>query len=80
MRDVILFGAMIAAFALFVTAHVTIALGLVCRAPRWRGLVAFVLPPLAPYFAARAKMRVRASAWMCALVVYAVTRFVQHAP
>jgi hypothetical protein len=78
-RDAILFGATIAAFALLVTAHVTIALGLVRRVPRWRGLVAFVLPPLAPYLAARAQMRVRATAWMCALVVYAVMRLVERA-
>jgi hypothetical protein len=69
---------MIGAFALLVTVHVTIAWGLVRRAPRWHALAAFALVPLAPYLAARAKMRVRATAWMCALVVYAVARFAQR--
>jgi hypothetical protein len=77
-KDAIAFGAMIAAFALLVTAHVTIAWGLAGRAPRWRAAVALVVPPLAPYFAARERMPVRASAWMCALVVYAALRFAER--
>jgi hypothetical protein len=76
--DAVLFGAMIAAFASLVTAHVAIAWGLATEAPRWRALAALVVPPLAPYYAARARMRVRAAAWVCALVAYALARFVQR--
>ena len=70
-RDIVVLATLLAAFAVLVTAHVTIAAGLVRRRPRWHALLAFVVAPLAPYFALRERMRVRAIAWLGALVVYA---------
>ncbi len=70
-RDIAVLSSLLVAFAVLVTAHVTIAVGLVRRKPRWHALLAFVIAPLAPYFAVRERMRVRAFTWVGALVVYA---------
>ncbi len=69
-RDIVVLSAVLVGFALLVTVHVTIAVGLVRREPRWRGLVAFIVAPLAPYYAFRARMPVRATAWLGAAAVY----------
>ncbi len=70
----ILVGALVLAFALLVTVHVMITFGLTARRPRWRGPVAFVVAPLAPYWAWRERMRVRAAMWAVALVAYVAVR------
>lgn len=76
MKDILLVGGLVLAFALLVTVHLTIAFGLLRRRPRWRGIVAFVVAPLAPWFAWREHMRVRATVWTVALVAYAATRII----
>lgn len=76
MKDTILVGAVVLAFASLVTAHLAIAVGLVAKTPRWRALVALVVAPLAPYWAWREHMRVRAGLWAAGLVVYVVARIV----
>jgi hypothetical protein len=63
---------LIVAFALLVTAHVAITYGLAWRAPRWRAPIAFFVVPLAPYWAWRERMKVRAGIWTGALVLYVV--------
>jgi hypothetical protein len=70
-RDVVVLSVLLVAFAALATAHVTIAAGLVRRRPRWHAPLAFVVAPLAPYYAIGAHMRVRAFAWIGAFVVYA---------
>lgn len=70
MRDSIVVVALLLAFALLVTAHVAITYGLARRHPRWRALVAFVVAPLAPYWAWREQMNVRAWIWTGALALY----------
>jgi hypothetical protein len=67
-------AALVGSFALLVTVHVALAAGLVKRPPRWRGPVALLVPPLAPYWGMRERMRVRTSLWLGALMVYIVTR------
>jgi hypothetical protein len=74
--DLVLYLGTVLSFALVVSAHVGIVLGLAFRAPRARGLVALVIAPLAPYWAMREKMRVRACAWLVGLVAYAAFRWV----
>lgn len=74
MKDVILVSAVVLAFALLVTAHLAIVVGLVAKTPRWRALVALVFAPLAPYWAWREHMRVRAGIWAVGVVVYVVAR------
>ena len=74
MRDAIVTFLLVFAFAAFVTAHVAVIVGLFGAEPRWRGLVALVVPPLGPYWAWRVGMKIRAWAWIGSLVVYALAR------
>lgn len=74
MKEIVLVAAIVLSFGLFVTAHLAVAWGLLFRPPRWRSPVALLLPPLAPYWAIRERMRVRAILWIASLVVYAVAR------
>jgi hypothetical protein len=43
-KDMIVVGALVFSFALLVTVHVVLLWGLAFRKPRWRALVAFVVP------------------------------------
>ena len=70
--DAIVAGAVVVAFAVVVTTHVAIAFGLIRRTPRWRAPLAFVVFPLAPYYAWREHMRVRTIIWSIFAVIYAV--------
>ena len=72
--DAIAYVAMIVGFATALTAHVAIAFALAFRTPRWRAPLAFVVPPLAPFFALRDGRRVAASFWLCGVVVYVAAR------
>lgn len=72
MKDMVLMGVVVLAFAFLVTAHLAIAVGLVAKTPRWRALVALVVAPLAPYWAWRDHMRVRAGIWVVGLVLYVI--------
>jgi hypothetical protein len=59
------------ALAVFVGAHLTLLVSLVRRRPRYRALVALVVPPLAPYWAWRGELRTRVYVWLAAVAVYA---------
>jgi hypothetical protein len=76
LKDMIVVGTLVIAFALFITAHVAIVYGLARRPPRSRALVAFLVAPLAPYWAWREHMRVRAGVWTAALVLYVVATII----
>jgi hypothetical protein len=52
-------------------AHFALVAGLFRREPRWRGAVALLLPPLAPYWGWPLGMRKRAWVWLGALGAYA---------
>jgi hypothetical protein len=71
MRNGILVGGLVLAFATLVTVHVAIVLGLALRDPRWRALAAFVVPPLAPYWALQSGMIARGAIWIGSVVLYA---------
>jgi hypothetical protein len=58
------------AFGLFVTAHVALSAALFWRKPRWRGLLALIFPPLAPFWGWSAGLRVWSALWLLALLVY----------
>jgi hypothetical protein len=60
-------------FAALVTAHVRLLCGLVVRPPRLRALWALLVPPLAPFWAYREKLRGWATVWAAALVAYALS-------
>jgi hypothetical protein len=74
-RDEIVAGLLVLAFAAVVTAHVTLVVGLAGRTPRWRALVALVVPPLAPYWGWDG-LRRRSVLWMVGAAAYAVLRVV----
>jgi hypothetical protein len=76
MSDLTAVVALAASLASLVTAHVAIVWGLGRRRPRWRAAVAFVVPVLAPAWAARERMWVRAAIWCAAAGVYGVLRVV----
>ena len=69
-RDLLVFVATVVLFAALVTIHVMLAIGLSRRVPRWRGPVAFVVAPLAPWWAWREKMRAGVVLWVVAAVAY----------
>ena len=70
-RDAVAVGLLVLAFATLLTVHVALAAGLTARTPRWHGPVAFVVPPLAPFWGWRARLRARAVAWLVAAAAYA---------
>jgi ABC-type uncharacterized transport system permease subunit len=72
--DLVTFAALVAAFALLVTMHVALSFRLLLRQPPWRGLVALILPPLAPYWGMEAGMKRMATLWIVALSIYIVAR------
>jgi len=72
-KDIVILSALVLAFATFVTMHVLLVGALVLfDKPRWRGLVALLVPPLAPIWAYRAGRRRAATVWIMAVVVYAI--------
>jgi hypothetical protein len=77
-KDLIVVATLVIALALFITAHVTITYGLAWRPPRWRALVAFFVAPLAPFWAWREHMRIRAGIWAAALVLYIIAMIVSR--
>ncbi len=74
MSDTVIVVVAVVTFAVLITAHVTLVIGLALREPRWRAAVAFVVPPLAPYWGFRENMRGRAIVWGAAFVVYVLAR------
>jgi hypothetical protein len=71
-KDIIVVALLVLAFAWLVTVHVTIVFGLAKKHPRWRAAAAFFVPVLAPYWAFREHMRVRAGMWVGGIVVYLI--------
>jgi hypothetical protein len=71
-KDTVIVATLIVAFAFAVTMHVVITFGLARRAPRWRALVGVVFPPVAPYWAWKEHMRLRAGLWAVGVAVYVV--------
>jgi len=68
--DFALLGSISVAIGLHLVAHVTLVIGLLRREPWWHGLVAFVVPPLAPYWGYEAKLRGRVTLWVLTLALY----------
>jgi hypothetical protein len=72
MKDIVVVALLTVAFAFAITMHVVIVFALAKHKPRWRALVALIVPPFAPYWAWREHMRKRASCWIGAVLVYSV--------
>jgi hypothetical protein len=69
-RDAVALTLLALAFATLITVHVTLTAGLAARAPRWHAPVALVLPPLAPWWGWRTRMRARTVLWLVAAAAY----------
>ncbi len=74
MNDLLVFGALVVTAAWLLTTHAAVLYGLARTPPRRDALLAFVVPPLAPYWALRRGMRVRGVMWLLALGAYVVAR------
>lgn len=61
---------LVSSFAILCTTHLALVLGLSRRRPRWRGPLALILAPLAPYWGYGAKMRFLALLWVVAFSTY----------
>ena len=77
-RDLIFVIVAIVSCALLITAQISIVAALAVRPPRWRALVAIVIPPLAPFWALREKLRGRAATWIVSALIYAIARIVSR--
>jgi hypothetical protein len=62
---------LLAGVLLHAGAHVALVVGLLRATPLHMGLVAIVLPPLAPYYGWRLGMRKRTYLWLVGLGAYA---------
>jgi hypothetical protein len=70
--DVAILAILLTAFGLLVTTHLTLAILLLFRVPWWRGLIALVIPPLAPYWSYESGLKIGAALWVLAVFLYAV--------
>ncbi len=74
-KDTLVLAGLVLGFATLVTVHVALAVRLMRRErPRWRGLVALVIPPLAVIWGFRAGFRRNAVLWLVAVVVFLIAR------
>jgi hypothetical protein len=73
-RDELATALLIGSLAAWGVVHAQLSLALFRARPRWRGLVALLVPPLAPYWAARSGQRVRAVAWAVTLLTWIFAR------
>lgn len=74
MLDTQAFALLVLSCAVGVTAHVAIVFRLASIAPRGPALIAFLVPPLAPFFGIRARMFATSAIWLFAWIVYFATR------
>ena len=73
-RDLVVVVVAIVSCAFALLAHASIVAALATRSPKWRAAVALVVPPLAPYWAWREKLRGRTITWIASAIVYAIAR------
>jgi hypothetical protein len=65
---------LVATLAAWALLQLSIVLRLARIAPRWRAAVAFLVPPLSPYWAWKNGLHARAVLWLVALVAWLVSR------
>ncbi|MBI2389975.1 MAG: hypothetical protein HYV09_10330 [Deltaproteobacteria bacterium] len=77
--DLIVTVALSVALAAWVTDHVALSVGLLRRKPRWRGVVALIVAPLAPVFGFGARLRLRSALWIVLAIAYVALRLRAYA-
>ena len=71
--NAVVLGALLVCFAASITTHVAIAVRLMIRAkPRYRGVIALLVPPLAPMWAYRERWTKSCWLWVGSVCAYAV--------
>jgi hypothetical protein len=76
-KDIAALATLVLAFAGWVTVHVALAARLALRGrPRWRGLLALLVPPLAPMYGFREGWRRTSTLWLVWLIVYVLASLV----
>ncbi len=71
MRDAVVLAMLVLGFATLVTTHVALSCALVLfHPPRWRGLVALLVPVMAPFWGWREGRKKTTVLWAVALVTY----------
>lgn len=74
MKDVIVVALLLSSFATLLCTHLAIAVRLTRRAgQRYRGLLALLVPPLAPLWAQQARWTTMVRLWVGAVCVYAAS-------
>ncbi len=68
--DLLLMIGLAASLGLLVASHAALSFGLARLGPWHRGLVAFVVPPLAPFWGYHGKLHTRSLLWIVALGVH----------
>lgn len=68
--DVAVLSFLVVAFAALLTLHVALVHGLARGGHPWRAVVALLVPPMAPYWGWRNRMRTRAALWSLAAASY----------
>jgi hypothetical protein len=76
-KDILVLAGLVLGFATLATVHVALAGRLFLRTrPRWRGLLALVVPPLAVIWGFRSGYRRTSVLWLVAVVVYLIALIV----
>ena len=68
--DLILMLGLAVSLGLLLASHVALSVGLGLRGPWHRGLVAFLVPPLAPFWGYSGKLHTRSIVWIASLVAH----------
>jgi hypothetical protein len=68
--DIAIMLTLVGSFAILSTTHLGLAVALTLKKPRWRGPVALLVPPLAPYWGHGAKLRKASYLWVVSLFIY----------
>jgi hypothetical protein len=59
-----------ASLGVLLASHVALSVGLGIRGPWYRGLIAFAVPPLAPFWGYHGKLHTRSLLWILSLVTH----------
>jgi hypothetical protein len=68
--DLALIIVLVLSAGVLLSAHVSLSVGLARLGPWHRGLLAFVIPPLAPFWGYHGKLHTRSLIWIVAVTIH----------
>ena len=74
--DLAILLTLVLSFGILVTVHVWLAVALGRQKPWWRGPVAFIVAPLAPYWGLTSRLKTLSVVWLTALCTYGLSLLV----